>query len=182
MTVPKGRETLAGGIAPGIRRFPHCAPKGARETPHMPSTHLSLNIHLVFGTKNREPMISAEWMGNLHAYLGGTVRGLGAVALEIGGIADHVHILMGIKATHRLSDMVREIKSESSRWVHERTGRKDFAWQEGYGAFTVSPSHCDAVRTYIQNQAQHHRVKTFREEYIDFLTRAGVEFDERYVD
>lgn len=148
----------------------------------MPSTHLSLNIHLVFGTKNREPMISAEWMENLHAYLGGTVRGLGAVAMEIGGISDHVHILMGIKATHRLSDMVRDIKSESSRWVHERTGRKDFSWQNGYGAFTVSPSHCDTVRTYIQNQAVHHRVESFREEYLDFLNRAGVEFDERYVD
>lgn len=148
----------------------------------MPSTHLCLNIHLVFGTKNREPMISSAWMGKLHAYLGGTVRGLGGVALEIGGTADHVHILMGIKATHCLADMVREIKSESSRWVHESGGGKDFAWQEGYGAFTVSPSHCDAVRTYIQNQAEHHRVRTFREEYLDFLKRAGVEFDERYVD
>jgi putative transposase len=148
----------------------------------MPSTHLSLNIHLVFGTKNRQPMISTEWMGNLHAYLGGTVRGLGAAPLEIGGIADHVHILMGIKATHRFSDMVREIKSESSRWVHELTGRKDFAWQDGYGAFSVSPSHCAAVRTYIQNQAEHHRVKSFREEYLEFLKRAGVEYDDRYVD
>ena len=147
----------------------------------MPSTHHCLNIHLVFGTKNREPMISSAWMGNLHAYLGGTIRGLGGVALEIGGTADHVHILMGIKATHCLSDMVREIKSESSRWVHESGGGKDFAWQEGYGAFTVSSSHCDAVRTYIQNQAEHHRVRTFREEYLDFLKRAGVEFDERYV-
>jgi REP element-mobilizing transposase RayT len=148
----------------------------------MPSTHQCLNIHLVFGTRNREPMISADWMEKLHAYLGGTVRGLGGVALEIGGIADHVHILMGIKATHCLSDMVREIKSESSRWVHGLEGGKDFAWQEGYGAFTVSPSHCDAVRTYIQNQAEHHRVRTFRDEYLDFLKRAGVEFDERYVD
>lgn len=148
----------------------------------MPSTHLSLNIHLVFGTKNREPTISAEWMANLHAYVGGTVRGLGAMPLEIGGIVDHVHILMGIRATHRLSDLVREIKSESSRWVHELTGRRDFAWQEGYGAFAVSPSLCDAVRTYIQKQAEHHRVKTFREEYLDFLTRAGVDYDEHYVD
>lgn len=148
----------------------------------MPSTHLCLNIHLVFGTKNREPMISSEWMGNLHAYLGGTVRGLGAVPLEIGGVADHVHLLIGIKATHRLSDMVREIKSESSQWMHEQTGGRDFAWQEGYGAFTVSPSQCDAVRTYIQNQVEHHRKRTFREEYMELLKRAGVEFDERFVD
>jgi hypothetical protein len=106
-----------------------------------------------------------------------TIQGLGGVALEVGGIADHVHILMGMKATHCLSDMVREIKSESSRWVHGLEGGRDFAWQGGYGAFTVSPSHCDAVRTYIQNQAEHHRVKTFREEYLfkspRSTTRAG---------
>jgi REP element-mobilizing transposase RayT len=147
----------------------------------MSSTHLSLTIHLVFGTKNREPVITAEWIGKLHAYLGGTVRGLDAVPLEIGGVADHVHLLVGMKATHRLSDMVREIKSESSRWVHEQTGKREFAWQDGYGAFSVSPSQCDAVRKYIQNQVEHHRVRSFREEYLDFLKRAGVEFDERYV-
>jgi REP element-mobilizing transposase RayT len=148
----------------------------------MPSTHLSITIHLVFGTKNREPMIAAEWMGKLHAYLGGIVRGLGAAPLEIGGVADHVHLLIGIKATHRLSDVVREVKSESSRWVHEQTGGMEFAWQEGYGAFSVSPSQCNVVRDYIQNQAEHHRKLTFREEYVGFLKRAGVDYDERYVD
>jgi REP element-mobilizing transposase RayT len=148
----------------------------------MPSTHLCLNIHLVFGTKNREPMIAAEWMERLHAYMGGTVRGLGAVPMEVGGITDHVHLLIGIKATHRLSDLVREIKSESSRWVHELTGTKDFAWQEGYGAFSVSPSACDAVKSYIRNQAKHHQHHDFREEYIELLGRSGVEYDARFVD
>jgi putative transposase len=148
----------------------------------MSSTHLSLNIHLVFGTKNREPMTSTEWMGALHAYLGGTTRGLGAIPLEVGGVVDHVHLLVGVKATHRVSDLVCEIKSESSRWIHEQTGKRNFAWQEGYGAFSVSPSQCDTVRKYIQTQEEHHKRRTFREDYIEMLNRSGVQFDERFVD
>lgn len=148
----------------------------------MSSTHLSLHYHLVFGTKNREPTIAADWRGKLHAYLGGTVRGLGAIPDEIGGVADHVHLLIGTKATHRLSDLLREIKSESSRWVHEEIGVAGFAWQEGYGAFTVSASQREAVRQYLQTQEEHHRRGSFREEYLELLQRSGVTFDERFLD
>lgn len=148
----------------------------------MPSTHLSIHLHVVFGTKNREPMISNEWIARLHEYLGGTARGLGAVPFEVGGVSDHVHMLIVLRATHRLADLMREIKSESSKWVHETIGRRDFAWQDGYGAFSVSPSHVDDVRSYIRHQAEHHRKKTFGEEYLAFLAKAGVEYDPRYVD
>ena len=148
----------------------------------MSATHLSLHYHLIFGTKGREPMIAPAWRGKLHAYLGGVVRGLGAIPDEIGGVADHVHLLLGAKATHRLADLLREIKSESSRWVHEDIGAAGFAWQEGYGAFTVSASQREAVRQYIQTQEEHHRRRTFREEYVEMLTRSGVEFDERFLE
>lgn len=147
----------------------------------MGSTHLSLHYHIVFGTKGREASIAAPWRGMLHAYLGGVVRGLGATPQEIGGMADHVHLLVGIKATHRLADLLREIKSESSRWVHETHGVTGFAWQEGYGAFTVSASQREDVRRYIQNQEAHHRRRSFHEEYLELLKRSGVEFDERFL-
>ncbi|MEI6178668.1 MAG: transposase [Verrucomicrobiota bacterium] len=145
----------------------------------MPSTHLSLNYHLVFATKDHIPCISTTWRGRLHAFLGGCVRIEGGVALSVGGVSDHIHILAGLKATHCLADVMRSIKSASSRWVHEEIGLAAFAWQEGYGAFTVSMSQLPTVRAYIENQEEHHRTKTFREEYIGFLERHGI--DLKYV-
>lgn len=148
----------------------------------MPSTFVSLNYHVVFSTKDRIPLIVASWETRLHEYLGGTVKGLGGVTLQIGGIADHVHLLIGLKATHCLSDLMRELKRASSIWVHTEIGEKRFAWQEGYAAFSVSPSTCQAVRTYIQNQREHHRRATFRDELVELLQRSGIEYDERYLD
>ena len=104
----------------------------------MSSTHLSLHYHLVFGTKNHEPVITPAWRDRLHAYLGGAIRTLDGVPGAVGGMADHVHLLVGLRATHTLADVVREIKSVSSKWVHEEVGVGSFAWQEGYGGFTVS--------------------------------------------
>ncbi len=147
----------------------------------MPSTHLSLHYHVVFSTKNRAPLISASWRENLHAYLGGGVRNLDGIPEAIGGVADHVHLLLGLKATAALSDTVRDIKANSSRWVHGETGDRGFSWQEGYGAFTVSASQLDAVRSYIANQEEHHRKRTFQEEYVELLKRSWVEYDERYL-
>lgn len=148
----------------------------------MPSTYLSLHYHLVFGTKDRVPSIDAAWQGRLHEYLGGTVRGLGGVPDGIGGVADHVHLLVGLKATHCLADLMRELKKAASFWVHEEIGVRSFAWQEGYAAFTVSATARDGVRHYIADQAQHHRVRTFREELIAMLEKAGVAYDPRYLD
>ncbi len=148
----------------------------------MPSTYLSLHYHLVFSTKNREAFIAPEWRARLHDYLGGTIRGLGGFPEGVGGVADHVHLLVGLKATHCLADVMRELKKASSTWVHDEIGLRTFAWQEGYAAFTVSATVRDAVRHYIANQEEHHRVKSFREELIEMLNKAGIEYDAKYLD
>jgi hypothetical protein len=126
-------------------------------------------------------MIEPAWRRKLHAYLGGIIRAGDGIAENIGGVSDHVHLLMGLRATHRLADVLRELKAVSSGWVHNEIGLPAFAWQEGYGAFTVSASQRAAVRRYIERQEEHHRTRTFREEYLELLQRGGVEFDERYV-
>jgi len=109
------------------------------------------------------------------------VRTLGGVPEAMGGISDHVHLLVGLRATHYLSDVMPELKSVSSRWVHEAHGLSRFAWQESYGAFPVSQSQRVTLRRYIENQEEHYRTRTFREEYLELLQRHGVEFDSRYV-
>ena len=148
----------------------------------MPSTHLSLHYHLVFSTKDRRALIVPEWRERLHAYMGGILNSMGAFPQAIGGVADHVHLLVGLKATHCLADVMRDLKRGSSEWVHDTISERAFAWQEGYGAFTVSANVRDGVRLYIARQEEHHRTLTFREEYLEFLRRGGVEFDERFVD
>ena len=148
----------------------------------MSSTHLSLHYHLIFGTKDREPWIAQSWRGRLHAYLGGVIREMDGVAEAVGGMADHVHLLIGLKATHRLSDVLRDLKRASSEWVHVNIPLPAFAWQEGYGAFTVSASNREEVASYIAWQEERHRKRTFREEYVEFLRKSGVEFDERFLD
>ncbi len=147
----------------------------------MPSTHLSLHFHLVFSTKNRIPMITADWRTNLHTYMGGIVRGINAVPLAIGGIEDHVHLLVGLRATHRLDYVLRDIKADSSGWVHTVVGQKKFEWQSGYLGITVSPSELETVKRYVLNQEEHHRKKTFQEEYLELLRLNGIEYDDRYL-
>jgi REP element-mobilizing transposase RayT len=147
----------------------------------MPSTHTSLHYHLIFATKNREPVIAPPWRDELHSYLGGVVKGLDAFPQGIGGVADHVHLLVALKPTHCLSNFMRELKKSSSSWIQE-SHLPAFRWQEGYAAFTVSASARDSVKQYIANQEEHHRVKSFREELIGFLKKSGVEFEERYLD
>ena len=147
----------------------------------MPSTHLSLHYHVVFSTKERRAFIDQPWRERLHAYLGGAIRTAGGVPVAVGGVGDHAHLLIGLRATHRLSDVVRDIKSASSEWVHQEIKQAAFSWQEGYGAFTVSASQLDLVKQYIADQAEHHRRKSFQEEYREFLVKSGVEFDENYL-
>ena len=147
----------------------------------MGSTHLSLHFHLIFGTKNHEPFMAKEWRPRLHAYMGGILRNVNTVPEIVGGVEDHVHILVGLHATERLSDIMRELKSISSRWVREEMKISQFAWQEGYGAFTVSASQRESVRHYIENQEEHHRTRSFKEEYLEFLVKSGVEHDARYL-
>src|SRR5437867_2504451 len=115
----------------------------------MPSTHTSLHFHLIFSTKNRVPTISKEWRERLHEYLGGIVKGLEGIPLAIGGIEDHVHLLVGLKSSHRLDYFLRDLKADSSHWVHTDIGNRMFDWQKGYAAITVSPLNTEGVRKYI---------------------------------
>lgn len=147
----------------------------------MSSTHLSLHYHLIFSTKDRVAIIQKEWRGRLHSYLGGIVNDLGGVPESIGGVEDHVHMLIGLRATHCLADVLREIKSSSSKWVHNDIGKARFSWQEGYGAFTVSASQIPVVKRYIELQESHHQKRTFQDEYREFLDQSGVEYDDRYL-
>lgn len=147
----------------------------------MASTHLSLHYHIVFSTKDRRRTILPEWKPRLHTYLGGIVQQLDGIAECVGGVSDHVHLLVGLRAIHRLADVVRDVKANSSSWIHREIGDQAFSWQEGYGGFTVSAQLTAQVREYIANQEAHHRQRSFQEEYVDFLKRGMVEFDERYL-
>jgi putative transposase len=147
----------------------------------MPATHLSLHYHLVFSTKDRQPYLADAWRVRFHEYLGGLIRAASGVPEAIGGTADHVHVLAGLRATQPLASFVQDSKQTSSRWINETFGLKQFAWQPGYGAFTVSASNREGVKKYIANQSEHHRVKTFQEEYVEFLDKSGVEYDDKYL-
>jgi REP element-mobilizing transposase RayT len=147
----------------------------------MSSTHLSLHIHVIFGTKHQRPFILPAWRSRLHAYLGGSAKTLEIVPEAVGGVADHVHLLLGVRATHRLADVMRDLKRSSSAWIHETVGDEEFEWQDGYGAFTVSASLIETVKNYIGRQEEHHTKKSFQEEYLEFLKSSSVEFDERYL-
>jgi len=127
----------------------------------MGSTFLSLHYHIIFATKHRKPSIAAAWRDRLYEYLGGTVRGLQGIPEAIGGVDDHVHLLVALRATHTLADFVRELKKAATAWMKDQKLDLQFAWQEGYAAFTVSPTARGGVRTYIANQPDHHRRKSW---------------------
>ena len=145
------------------------------------STYASLHYHLVFSTKKRQRLIDASWESRLHEYLGGTVRGLDGFPQGVGGVEDHVHLLIGLKTTHCIADFVRELKKAASKWVHDEVGIVDFAWQDGNGVFSVSATARDGFMRYISNQREHHRQRSLREEFVELLERAGVEYDPKYL-
>ena len=148
----------------------------------MPHTFARLLYHVAFSTKGRAPMIDAELKPRLHAYMGGIIGELEGKALIVGGTADHVHLLASLPAKIAVADAMRVVKTNSSRWVHEEWSKRvEFAWQTGYGAFSVSQSAMEAVKRYIANQEEHHRRMTFQEEFLELLRRHGIEYDERYV-
>jgi len=125
-------------------------------------------------------LITKEWRERLHSYLGGIVNGLEGVPLAIGGIEDHVHLLIGLKSKHRLDYFLRDLKADSSSWVHQEL-KKKFEWQKGYAAFTVSPSSLEGVKKYILNQEKHHAGKTFKEEFVELLKAGGIAYEEKYL-
>ncbi len=125
-------------------------------------------------------MITVDWRERLHAYLGGIVKGMEAMPLAIGGIADHVHLLVSLKSKHRLDYFLRDLKADSSNWVHTEL-RKKFEWQKGCDAFSVSPTAVESVKKYIANQEEHHRKKPFEKEYVELLEASGIEYNEKYL-
>ncbi len=142
----------------------------------MAHTYTTNLIHSVFSTKNRKPLIAATRQGQLWAYIIGIGRNLGVKILTLGGTDNHIHLLFALPATMTLADVVKNIKGNSSRWMGPR-----FGWQKGCGSFSVSPSQVAAVKNYIQNQAEHHRKRSFEDEFIALLKKCGVEYDPRYV-
>jgi len=139
-------------------------------------------VHLVFSTKNREPILENAVLSELHAYVGGIVKNLGGVLLKAGSVTDHIHPLIAHPRTCAPAELVQEIKTGSSKWLKTQGPRyAEFHWQGGYGIFSVSPAHRPAVEKYLEGQAEHHRKVGFQDEYRQLLQKYGIEWDERYV-
>jgi putative transposase len=148
----------------------------------MANTYTSLHYHIIFSTKNRVKHISKEIEERIWAYIGGVARAHKMIALQVGGVEDHLHALVTAPAALSPSQIAQFLKGDSSKWIHEEfPALRDFAWQDGYGGFTVSKSNLPEVVRYIQSQREHHRKKTFQEEYLEFLEKHGIEYDERFV-
>jgi len=148
----------------------------------MANTYTSIYIHFVFSTKNRENLIDKKVRSQLHAYLGGIAKEIKLVPLAIGGTSNHVHLLISMTTAISISKCLQLLKANSSRWIHETFPSKmGFAWQVGYSGFSVSPKQIRNVKKYIDNQEEHHRKKSFEEEYISFLKESGIEYDEKYI-
>jgi REP element-mobilizing transposase RayT len=140
----------------------------------------NLVMHLIFSTKERMPLIKPDLRAGLFAYLGGIVQGMRGAVIIVNGTEDHVHMLIRIRPTQSVAEIMRVVKTNSSAWAHEH-GHKHFAWQAGYGAFSVSESNVKAVTKYIANQEEHHKKRSFQEEFVAFLKKNNVEYDERYI-
>ncbi len=148
----------------------------------MANTYTCLHYHVIFSTKNRVRWIVMAIEERIWAYLGGVAKQSDMVPMLIGGVEDHIHMLLAMPPTMSVSEALKRIKGGSSGWVKETfPGCEAFGWQDGYGAFTVSKSQLPDVEGYIRNQREHHRTKTFQEEYRTFLDRHGIQYDERYL-
>ena len=148
----------------------------------MPSTFSQIYIQIVFAVKGRDSLITQGWEEELYKYISGIVKNKEQKMLAINGMPDHIHILLGMKPSCCLSDLIREIKKSSNDFINQKNlSKHKFQWQEGYGAFSYSHSNLDNVIGYIQNQKEHHKKKTFKEEYIDFLTKFEIEFKNEYL-
>ncbi|MBX2940918.1 MAG: IS200/IS605 family transposase [Cyclobacteriaceae bacterium] len=139
-------------------------------------------VHIVFSTKHRQSFILPEFETELYAYLGGICHNMECIPLKIGGYLDHVHVLCSLSKKIALMKLLEEMKSHSSKWMKTKDARlSKFYWQDGYGAFSVNPHEVEIVKAYIENQHEHHKKKTFQNEYRAFLKKYEVEYDERYV-
>lgn len=148
----------------------------------MPNTYTQLYIHYVFAVQARENVITAKWEETLYKYITGIITNKGQKLMVINGMPNHVHILVGIGPSITVADLARDIKSNAAKYVNEnKMVAGKFSWQEGYGAFSVSPSVVSKVVTYIENQKEHHKVLTFKDEYLELLKRSEVDYKEEYL-
>lgn len=148
----------------------------------MAGTFSQLYVQVVFSVKGRENLINKNWKDNLHRYIAGIIQGKGQKSIIVNGMPDHIHVFIGLKPSTSISDLVRDIKNNSSNFINSNNWiRGKFSWQEGFGAFSYSHSHIDRVFNYIKNQEEHHRKRTFREEYIELLKKFEIEFNEKYL-
>ena len=148
----------------------------------MSGTFSQIYIQIVFAVKGRENLIDKSWKDELHKYISGIITNKGQKSIIVNGVADHVHIFVGLKPAMAISDLVRDIKNNSSNFINDKKFIKGkFSWQEGYGAFSYAHSQIESVYQYIVNQEEHHKKKTFKEEYLDFLQKFEIEYNEKYL-
>lgn len=148
----------------------------------MANTFTQIHIHFVFAVKHRDGIISKSWRDELYKYITGIIQNNKHKLICINGMPDHIHILIGMRPTQSISDLLQDIKGGSSKWINEKQFVKGkFEWQEGYGAFSYGKSQVKEVISYIDNQEEHHKKKTFKEEYIDFLEKFEIDYDEKFI-
>ena len=148
----------------------------------MANTYTQLHIQIVFAVQNRDCIIKDDWKDQLYKYITGIIQNKGHKVIQINGLPDHVHILIGLRPTQGLSELVKIVKGESSKWINEKEfSTYKFSWQQGFGAFSYSKSQIHDVIAYIKNQEEHHRKTTFKEEYLQLLTEFEIAFEERYI-
>ncbi len=148
----------------------------------MPGKYTQIYIQLVFAVKGRESLIHNDWKTELHKYMSGIITGKNQKSIIVNGMHDHIHAFVGLKPDMKISDLVRDVKNNSSNFINDHKFlKRKFCWQDGYGAFSYSHSHIDSVYKYILNQEIHHKKKTFRQEYLDFLKKFEVPYEDKYL-
>ena len=148
----------------------------------MANTYTQLYFHIVFAVKGRSNYISEQWKDELYKYISGIIANKDQKLMIVNGVPNHIHLLIGTKPNCNLSDLIRDIKANSSKWINEKKFTNfHFEWQTGFGAFTVSQSGVPKVIEYIKNQEEHHRKKTFKEEYVEFLKAYQIDFKDEYL-
>lgn len=148
----------------------------------MSNTYTQIHLQFVFAVKYRRSVIESSWKDELYKYITGIIQNNKHKLLSINGMPDHIHILIGMRPTQSVSDLLQDIKGNSSKWINDKRFTKSkFEWQEGYGAFSYGKSQIKDVMAYIENQEQHHKKRTFREEYLDFLEKFEIDYNEKYI-
>jgi len=148
----------------------------------MANTYTQIHIQAVFAVQNRQSLINPEWKDELYKYITGIIQSYDHKVLQINGMPDHIHIFFGMRPTQSISNLMKQVKQDSSKWINTKGLVKGkFSWQAGYGAFSYSKTHVPRVIKYIANQEEHHKSKTFGDEYLDILKESDIDYDERYV-